>query len=174
MAELEQQARDWAVGAPLTTAIFGRQYIWNVFSHNSAVETDTGYNGEERKMIQETRKILGVPDLAVSATCVRVPVLRAHCEALNITLGRPMGVDEARAVLRSAAGVTVVDDREANVFPEPLASSGQDDVLVGRLRRDESQPDGCGLEMFVSGDQLRKGAATNAVQIAELVKVNRH
>lgn len=183
MRELEQQAHDWAsgkVGKELTQDIFGRQYLWNVFSHNSAVDSTTGYNEEELKMVLETAKIFGSAEVAgdsqaasslpaVTATCIRVPVLRAHCEAINLTLASPLSAEKAREILAGAPGVTIVDDREANKFPEPLDASDQDDILVGRLRGDVSQAPGLGLEMFVSGDQVRKGAATNAVQIAELL-----
>jgi aspartate-semialdehyde dehydrogenase len=104
---------------------------------------------------------------------VRVPVLRAHCESINLTLKKPLSEDEAREILRSAPGVKVVDDRTNNKFPEPIDASGGDDVLVGRIRADHSQPPGMGLNLFVSGDQLRKGAALNAVQIAERVTAKR-
>ena len=169
MAELEQQARDWAEGKPLTQAIFGRQYIWNLFSHNSNIDPETGYNEEETKMIRETHKIFGDHSLRVSVTCVRVPVLRAHSESINLTLKKPVSEAEAREILASAPGVRLVDDREANQHPEPIMASDQDDVLVGRLRADAGQPKGMGLEMFVAGDQIRKGAALNAIQIAELL-----
>ena len=103
----------------------------------------------------------------ISATCIRVPIPRAHSEAINLEFERPMSAEEARRILSSAPGVRVVDDREKNHFPMPLEASGQDDVLVGRIRQDISREDGRGIEIFVSGDQIRKGAATNAVQIAE-------
>ncbi|MEX2673135.1 MAG: aspartate-semialdehyde dehydrogenase, partial [Phycisphaeraceae bacterium] len=169
MAELEQQARDWACGDPITQDIFGRQYIWNLFSHNSPIDVDNGYNEEEMKMVNETHKIFGTDAIGVTATCVRVPVLRAHCESINLTFEKPLTEQQAREILSKAPGVTVVDDRAGNVHPEPLQASGKDDVLVGRIRRDLSQPEGYGLEMFVAGDQIRKGAALNAVQIAELL-----
>ncbi len=169
MAELENQARQWAAGQEVTSEIFNRQYIWNLFSHNSKIDVATGYNEEETKMLKETVKIFGEPGIRVTATCVRVPVLRAHCEAINITFEKPMKEDEAREILASAPGVTVSDDRVNNKHPEPLAASHQDDVFVGRIRQDWSQDDCKGLDLFVSGDQIRKGAALNAVQIAELL-----
>ena len=170
MNELEQQARDWVDGKEkLSQDIIGRQYLWNVFSHNSDVNLENGYNEEELKMINETRKIFKDEDIMVTATCIRVPVLRAHCEAINLTFKKPATLEQVREILSSAPGVSIVDDREANQFPEPLKASHQDNVLVGRLRYDLSQPDKTGLEMFVAGDQLRKGAATNAIQIAELL-----
>lgn len=169
MAELEQQAKDWVAGQPLTQDIFGRQYIFNLFSHNSNIDLETGYNEEETKMVKETKKIIGDPDIAVTATCVRVPVLRAHCESINLKLKAPMTAEKARALLAAFPGVTVVDDREGNNHPEPLLASGMDDCLVGRVRQDISSPDGTSLELFVAGDQIRKGAALNAIQIAELL-----
>ena len=174
MSELEQQARDWAQEKPITQDIFGRQYIWNLFSHNSDIDPETGYNTEELKMINETKKIFHNPDIRVAATCVRVPVLRAHSESINLTFERPLTEQEARDILAQAPGVSVVDDRELNKHPEPLHASGIDDVLVGRIRPDASQDEGYGMELFVAGDQLRKGAALNAVQIAELVLQKQH
>jgi aspartate-semialdehyde dehydrogenase len=170
MQELEMQAYTWASGEPcLPQDVFGRQYLWNVFSHDSPVDAATGVNEEERKMVEETRKILGRPDLAVAATCVRVPVLRAHCEAVTVTLQTPAAEADVRAALEQAEGVLMVDDRAQNKFPEPLDATDTDEVLVGRLRPDLSQPDGHGYQLFLAGDQLRKGAALNAVQIAELL-----
>ena len=166
MEELAQQARDWAAGRPLDTRIFGRQYLFNLFSHNSAVGGD-GQNDEERKLVDETRRIWRDASVQVSATCVRVPVLRAHSESINLTFRAPMSEARAREVLAAAPGLRVVDDRAANRFPEPIEASGRDEVLVGRIRADRSQPDGMGLSMFVSGDQIRKGAALNGIQVAE-------
>ena len=166
MAELERQAHDWSAGRPLDTAIFGRQYLFNLFSHNSAIGED-GQNEEERKLVDETRKIWSDPDILVSATCVRVPVLRAHSESINLTFRTPMTEARAREVLAAAPGIRIVDDRAANHFPEPLAATGRDEVLVGRIRADHSQPNGFGLNLFISGDQVRKGAALNGIQIAE-------
>ena len=169
MDELARQARDWAAGNPLDTAIFGRQYLFNLFSHNSAVGAD-GQNDEERKLVDETRRIWRDPSVQVSATCVRVPVLRAHSESINLTFRTPITEARAREVLAAAPGLRVVDDRAANRFPEPLEATGRDEVLVGRIRADLSQPEGMGLSLFVSGDQIRKGAALNGVQIAERLK----
>jgi len=138
-----------------------------VFSHNTKVDPVTGYNEEETKVMQETRKIFGETNLRVTATCVRVPVLRAHCIALNIELEHAVSPDDARRLLSNAPGVQVVDDHEKNYFPMPVDASGKDDVLVGRIRKDVSDPSGKTLALFVAGDQLRKGAALNAVQIAE-------
>jgi aspartate-semialdehyde dehydrogenase len=137
-----------------------------LFSHNTPINDD-GYNEEEAKVIEETRKILGQPNLKINVTCVRVPVLRAHTETVTIeyTHAAP-SVDEARNALSKAAGVRVVDNRNENHFPTPLEASGQGDVLVGRIRNDISNPNA--LCLMLSGDQLLKGAALNAVQIAEL------
>jgi aspartate-semialdehyde dehydrogenase len=173
MDALEQQARDYAAGRPYSTEVLGRQYIFNVFSHDSNVGPD-GYNEEETKLVRETHKIWSDPDVAITATCVRVPVLRAHCEAINLSFAGSLDESEARLLLQDAPGVTVVDDRDGNRFPEPIEASGLDDVLVGRIRGDRSQPSGKGLDLFVAGDQLRKGAALNAVQIAEMLGLGCH
>lgn len=166
MQELEQQARDYAAGRSYNTEVFNRQYLFNLFSHNSKIGPD-GYNTEETKMIDETIKIWGDDTVGITATCVRVPVLRAHCESINLTFRKPLSEDAAFEILSNAPGIKVVDDRAANKFPEPIEASGIDDVLVGRIRADLSQPNGMGLNLFVAGDQLRKGAALNAIQIAE-------
>jgi aspartate-semialdehyde dehydrogenase len=117
--------------------------------------------------MQETRKIFGAPELRVSATCVRVPVLRAHSVAITFECERPMSAAEVRELLSGAPGVRLVDDPERNYFPMPQDASGQDAILVGRIRQDLSDPTGRSLSLFVAGDQLLKGAALNAVQIAE-------
>jgi aspartate-semialdehyde dehydrogenase len=166
ISELEQQTRDWAAGKKPGREVFPHQALFNVFSHNSKV-AENGYNEEENKMLNETRKIFHDSAIRVTATCVRVPVLRAHSEAINIEFSRPVTADRVREILAGAPGVRVVDDREKNYFPMPLDASGGDDVLVGRIRQDYSLEGGTGIELFVSGDQIRKGAALNAVQIAE-------
>lgn len=162
--ELARQTRAYMAGEALETRTFAHPIAFNLFSHDSDVGED-GYNVEERKLLLESRKILGAPALAVSATCVRVPVFRAHSEAIHAEFVRPVGPDEAREVLDGAEGVRVVDDRDANLFPMPRDASGRDEVLVGRIRADASKPGAVAL--FVSGDQIRKGAALNAIQIAE-------
>ena len=164
--ELEQQQRSFAAGLEIKREKFPHQIFNNVFSHNTTI-AENGYNEEENKMVGETRKIFGDPKIMITATCVRVPIPRAHSESLNLEFERPITPEQVREILRKAPGVKIVDDREANHFPMPLAASGQDDVLVGRIRQDISREDGKGIEMFISGDQIRKGAATNAVQIAE-------
>ncbi len=166
--ELEQQAEDHVAGRPYTTETIGRQYLFNLFSHDSPIGPD-GYNQEERKLVRETHKIWDDTAPAITATCVRVPVLRAHSEAINLTFNDPLTENAARKLLAAAPGVRIVDDRDANRFPEPADATGLDEVLVGRIRADRSQPPGMGLDLFVCGDQLRKGAALNAVQIAERV-----
>ena len=118
-------------------------------------------------MVNETRKIFGTQDIRISATCVRVPVLRAHSEAINLEFETPFDPDVARKILDKAKGVKLVEDWQANYFPMPIDAQGQDEVLVGRIRQDISHP--CGLELWLCGDQIRKGAALNAVQIAELL-----
>jgi aspartate-semialdehyde dehydrogenase len=164
--ELEQQLKAYAAGEKIEKTLFPHQIIHNLFSHNSKI-AENGYNEEENKMVNETRKIFDDPRIMVTATCVRVPVPRAHSEAINLEFERPITPQEVRKILAGAPGVKIVDDREKNYFPMPLEASGQDDVLVGRIRQDISREDGRGIELFVSGDQVRKGAATNAVQIGE-------
>ncbi len=167
MEELSESTRAYLEGRPFQPKVLPHPYAFNVFSHNTRVDPETGYNEEETKVMQECRKIFGLPDLRVTATCVRVPVLRAHCISLNIEFEAPLSPAEARNILATAPGVRVVDDQEKNYFPMPVDASGKDDVLVGRIRKDVSDPTGCSLSLFVAGDQLRKGAALNAVQIAE-------
>lgn len=164
MAELESQSREVLEGRPARPEVFPHQIAFNLFSHNTRV-AENGYNEEENKMVEETRKMFHAPDLPVVPTCIRVPVFRAHSESVLLDLGRPMAPAEAREVLASAPGVRVVDDAESNRFPMPVEASGELDVLVGRIRQEPGNPNG--LAMFVSGDQLLKGAAWNAVQIAE-------
>jgi aspartate-semialdehyde dehydrogenase len=164
--ELEAQIKAYAAGGEVKQEKFPHQIVNNLFSHNSKV-AENGYNEEEIKMVNETRKIFGDGKIMVTATCVRVPVPRAHCESINLEFERPMTPEQVREVLRRAPGVKIVDDAAANHFPMPKEATGQDDVLVGRIRQDISRDDGRGIDLFVSGDQLRKGAATNAIQIAE-------
>lgn len=166
MAEVKLQAQAILDGTPPPTDIFPYPLAFNLFPHNSGLNAQ-GYCEEEMKMVQETRKIFHAPDLRVSVTCVRVPVLRAHSEAINLEFAQPFSVEEARSILKNAPGVKLVEDWQANYFPMPIDASGCDDVLVGRIRQDLSHP--CGLELWLSGDQIRKGAALNAVQIAELL-----
>jgi len=164
--ELDAQMKSYAAGEPIQKEKFPHQIVGNIFSHNSKV-AENGYNEEEIKMVQETRKIFTDARIMVTATCVRVPVPRAHCESINLEFERPITPQQVRDILAKAPGVRIVDDPAANHFPMPLEASGQDNVLVGRIRQDISREDGRGIDLFVAGDQIRKGAATNAVQIAE-------
>ncbi|NEO99644.1 MAG: aspartate-semialdehyde dehydrogenase [Symploca sp. SIO2E9] len=166
MEEVKIQARAILQDEVPPTEIFPYPLAFNLFPHNSPLN-EQGYCQEEMKMVNETRKIFGTPQLRVSATCIRVPVLRAHSEAINLEFAEPMPVTTAREVIANAPGVTLVEDWQANYFPMPMDASGCDQVLVGRIRQDLSHP--CGLELWLSGDQIRKGAALNAVQIAELL-----
>ncbi len=167
MQELLDATTAYLAGKPFTPKVLKLDYAFNLFSHNTAIEMDSLYNDEEIKLGRETRKIFGAPDLAIAATCIRVPVLRAHSIALNLTFERPFAPAEARAILARAPGVRLVDEPAANHFPTPREASGLDEVLVGRIRTDLSDPSGRSLALFVAGDQLLKGAALNAVQIAE-------
>ncbi|NLF40066.1 aspartate-semialdehyde dehydrogenase, partial [bacterium] len=164
--ELEEQTRAFLAGQPVAPSKFPHQIAFNVFSHNSKV-ADNGFNEEENKMAHETRKIFHDDAILISATCVRVPVFRAHSEALHIEFSRPVTPQQVREVLQSAPGVRIVDDAAKNHFPMPVEASGQGDVLAGRIRKDPAFENG--IALFVSGDQLLKGAALNAVQIAELL-----
>lgn len=165
MAELEEQTRAVLSGGEATPSAVPHPYAFNLFSHNTAVN-EHGYNEEEWKVIQESRKILENPELKVNITCVRVPVLRAHSESITVEFTGPAPSEEqVREVLQSAPGVKVVDDRDRNYFPMPSDASGIAEVLVGRIRKDFSNPNA--ICLFACGDQLLKGAALNGVQIAE-------
>jgi aspartate-semialdehyde dehydrogenase len=169
MEELAESTRAYLENRPYQNTVLPHPYAFNLFSHNSKMDRETGYNEEEIKMAKETRKIFGDPEIRISATCVRVPVLRAHSEALTIECEKPITPAEVRGILATAPGVKLVDDLENNYYPMPKDASGQGDVLVGRIRQDTSDPSGKSIAMFVAGDQLLKGAALNAVQIAEVV-----
>lgn len=164
--ELLEQTRALLAGGSAQPHKFSQPIAFNLFSHDSDIGPD-GYNVEERKLLLESRKILGAPNLLLSATCVRVPVVRAHAEAIHAEFIEPVSEGQARSVLEHAAGVCLVDDRVNNHFPTPLEASGGDDILVGRIREDASLAGG--IALFLTGDQIRKGAALNAVQIAELL-----
>jgi aspartate-semialdehyde dehydrogenase len=168
MEEVKQQTRAILAGEEPVAEVFPYPLAFNLFPHNSPLN-ELGYCQEEMKMVNETRKIFGAADLRISATCVRVPVLRAHSEAVNIEFAAPFSPQAAKALLAKAPGVKLVEDWGRNYFPMPIEASGQDDVLVGRIRQDISNPNA--LELWLSGDQIRKGAALNAVQIAELLLV---
>ena len=165
MQELEDQTGRALKGESLEPQIFPHPIAFNLFSHNTAID-DTGYNEEERKMIFESRKILHDENLAITATCIRVPILRAHSESINIEFeGTRPSVDSVRMALAAFPNVRLVDDRAMNHFPMPLEATGENDTLVGRIREDLSNPNA--IDMFVCGDQILKGAALNGFQIAE-------
>ncbi|HEY4342780.1 MAG TPA: aspartate-semialdehyde dehydrogenase [Parvibaculum sp.] len=172
MEELSESTRAYLEGRDYKNTVLPHPYAFNLFSHNTKIDPATGYNDEEMKVIAETKKIFADPDIAVSATCVRVPVLRAHSVALTFECERPISAAEVREMMKTAPGVKLVDDWQNNYFPMPKDAAGQDDILVGRIRQDLSDPSGRSVTLFTAGDQLLKGAALNAVQIAErLVKV---
>ncbi len=166
MEEVKIQCQAILDGKEPKPEILPYPLAFNLFPHNSPL-TDTGYCEEEMKMVNETRKIFNEPTLKVTATCVRVPVLRAHSEAINLEFKEPFSVEKAREIVAQSPGVKLLEDWQKNYFPMPIDASGKDDVLVGRIRQDISHP--CGLELWICGDQIRKGAALNAVQIAELL-----
>lgn len=171
MEELRESTRAHLAGERYEPKVLPHPYAFNVFSHNTRIDPDTGYNEEETKVIEETRKIFGEPNLRVSATCVRVPVLRAHSISVTFECERPITPAEVREIVSRAPGVKLVDDTRNNYFPMPKDASGQDELLVGRIRQDLSDPSGRSISLFIAGDQLLKGAALNAVQIAEALLV---
>lgn len=166
MLELEKQTREILEGKEPTCKAFPYQIAFNAFSHNSPLDAD-GYNLEEVKMVKETRKIFNCSDIAITCTCIRIPVFRAHCESINLEFTDPITPKQVRDLLSTAPGVWLIDDRQNNRFPMPIDASGKDDIFVGRIRQDQSIPENRGINIWVAGDQLRKGAALNAVQIAE-------
>lgn len=168
MAELEQQYREVLDEKPVTVSRFQYQLAYNVIPQID-VFTDNGYTKEEMKMFNETRKIMH-SNVACSAMCVRVPSLRSHSEAVWVETERPLGVDEAREAIAVAEGVRLMDDPANKVYPMPLFLAGKDDVYVGRIRKDIANPNG--LTFWLVGDQIKKGAALNAVQIAEWLVTN--
>jgi aspartate-semialdehyde dehydrogenase len=163
---LEEQTRAYVDGQETGHAVYPHQIHRNLIPEIGGYKGD-GLYSEERKMIDETRKIFHAPRLAISATCVRAPVAVGHSEAIHIELQRPMEPDEAREILRNAPGVEVIDEPRQSAYPMPLQTAGQDPVYVGRIRRDPSHPRG--LALWVVGDNLRKGAALNAIQVFELI-----
>ena len=167
MQELLDSTRACLDGQTYQPRVLPHSYAFNLFNHDSAVDPATGYNGEETKVMQETRKIFEDDGIAVGVTCVRVPVLRAHSQAITFECENPITEHEVRAILIDAPGVKIVDDRVKNYFPMPIDASGQDDVLVGRIRQDLSDASGHSISIFAAADQLLKGAALNAIQIAE-------
>lgn len=169
MVELIAQTKSWVHGEKLEISAFAHQLLFNVIPHIDSF-TENGYTKEEMKMFNETRKMLHSEEIKVSATCVRVPVLAAHSEAIYIETEKELTVAKARELLQNASGVKLCDNPDKKEYPMPLFASGQDLCYVGRIRKDISAENA--LSLWVSGDQLRKGAATNAVQIAELLIAN--
>jgi len=169
MQELRDSTRAQLEGKPFENTVLPHPYAFNVFSHNSKIDPSNGYNEEEMKVVRETHKIFGDAQIRIAATAVRVPVLRAHCVSINFECDQPITPAQVRELIQGAPGVKIVDDPERNYFPMPRDASGQDAILVGRIRKDISDPTGRSVAMFVAGDQLLKGAALNAVQIAELL-----
>ena len=166
IVELEEQVKAIANDQPFTPKVYPRQIAFNVIPQVDAF-TDNGYTKEELKMLNEGRKILGHDDLKVSCTCVRVPVYRSHSVSITAQFEKPVDVESARAAFAGKPGIQVVDDPANKVFPVPLDTTGKDDCLVGRIRKNLVL--GNALDLWVVGDQVRKGAALNAVQIAELL-----
>ena len=167
--ELRVQTAGYLSGDEPEPAVYPHPIAFNALPHVDAFGQD-GYTGEETKVRDETRKLLGLPELAVSATCVRVPVMRGHSIAAHIETSEPLGADAARSLLTAAPGLILRDEPAGNVYPLPREAEDRDEVFVGRIREDSSHPRG--LAMWIVGDNLRKGAATNAVQIAESLVTN--
>lgn len=166
MEEVKQQSQAILNQEQPQAKVLPYPLAFNLFLHNSPM-TENSYCEEEMKMVNETRKIFNCPELRISATCVRVPVLRAHSEAINLEFDRPFDPETARQILSQAPGVKLVEDFSQNYFPMPIEASGKDEVLVGRIRQDISHSHA--LDLWLCGDQIRKGAALNAIQIAELL-----
>jgi aspartate-semialdehyde dehydrogenase len=162
--ELTTQARQVLDGQNTVPHVYPHQIAFNILPEID-VFLDNGYTKEEWKMVEETRKIMQAPDVAVSATCARVPVFTGHSEAVNVEFSQPMSPDEARHILTQAPGVKVLDDPVISLYPQAWSAAGTDEVFVGRIRRDASNPKG--LVMWIVADNVRKGAALNAIQIAE-------
>jgi aspartate-semialdehyde dehydrogenase len=167
MEELRASTKAYLAGEAYLPRVLKHPYAFNLFSHDAAVDQATGYNGEELKVINECRRVLDAPTLPIGITCVRVPVLRAHSIALSVEFEHPLAAQDVRMLLADAPGVRLVDDIADNNFPMPVEAQGQGDVLVGRIRQDLGDPSGRSVALFLAGDQLLKGAALNAVQIAE-------
>ncbi len=164
MAELEKQYAELAEGKEPTVEKFAYQLAYNLIPHID-VFLDNDYTKEEMKMYNETKKIMHAPELEVSATCIRVPVMRAHSEAVWVETEQPISVEQARKAFEQAEGLVVIDEPAAKKYPMPLDAAGQDPVYAGRLRKDIANPNG--LTFWLVGDQIKKGAALNAVQIAQ-------
>ncbi len=167
MEELRESTRAYLEGRKFEHKVLPHPYAFNAFSHNTKIDPKTAHNEEETKVINETRKIFGDPDIAIGITCVRIPVLRAHCVSVTFECEKPITPEEVKAIMAKAPGVRVVDDPEKNYVPMPVDATGNDEILVGRIRRDLSDSTGRSISIFSAGDQLLKGVALNAVQIAE-------
>ena len=167
MEELRESTRAYLDGRKFEPKVLPHPYAFNVFSHNTKIDPKTGHNEEETKVINETRKIFGDPNILIGITCVRIPVLRAHCVSVTFECEKPITPEEVRELIANAPGCKLVDDQARNYFPMPVDASGKDEILVGRIRRDLSDTTGRSISIFSAGDQLLKGAALNAVQIAE-------
>ncbi len=163
--ELLDQSRAVLDGQETKAKVYAHQIAFNALPHAGSFAPDDDHTDEERKLINETRKILGDPSIRVSATCVRVPVVNGHSESVNVETRSPLSPDEARELLRAAPGVTVLDDPDAASYPMAIEADGHDDVYVGRIRRDPGHEQA--LDIWVVSDNLRKGAATNAIQLCE-------
>ncbi len=166
IAELEQQVHAIATGQPIIQKVYPRQIAFNVIPQVDSF-TDNGYTKEELKMLHEGRKILDLPELKVSCTCVRVPVYRSHSVSITAVFEQPVTADQARAIYSDLPGIRLCDDPSQGIFPVPLDTTGKDDCLVGRIRKNIVLENA--LDLWVVGDQVRKGAALNAVQIAEIL-----
>jgi aspartate-semialdehyde dehydrogenase len=166
--ELEAQVRAHVSGTQLAASVYPHQIAFNVLPEID-VFMENGYTKEEWKVVAESRKILHLPDLPVSCTAVRVPVVTSHSEAVHVETERPITPDEARSLFAATAGVVVVDEPASHRYPLAIDAAGRDEIFVGRIRADVSLPQGRGLAFWVVADNLRKGAATNAVEIAELL-----
>ena len=167
MEELKQQLRAWANDEPMKQEVFPTQIAFNLFPHIDVFQ-DNGYTKEEMKMVHETRKIMNAPSMQISATCVRVPVLRAHSEAVWVETEKPLSESEARELFEKEPGIVVQDERESGGYPTPWHITETQETYVGRIRKDISHPNG--LTFWVVADQLYKGAALNAIQIAEVLQ----
>ena len=167
MEELKQQLRAWANDEPMKQEVFPTQIAFNLFPHINVFQ-DNGYTKEEMKMVHETRKIMNAPNMQISATCVRVPVLRAHSEAVWVETEKPLSESEARELFEKEPGIVVQDERESGGYPTPWHITETQETYVGRIRKDISHPNG--LTFWVVADQLYKGAALNAIQIAEVLQ----
>ena len=167
MEELKQQLRAWANEEPMKQEVFPTQIAFNLFPHIDVFQ-DNGYTKEEMKMVHETRKIMNAPNMQISATCVRVPVLRAHSEAVWVETEKPLSESKARELFEKEPGIVVQDERESGGYPTPWHITETQETYVGRIRKDISHPNG--LTFWVVADQLYKGAALNAIQIAEVLQ----